>query len=228
MNRKRNRRSNRKETQPKPKTRKPKPLPGLTPGSPTRTHLSCGPIFLLFPGRPILLFSLPLRPTLAPHRAGPVPQRPLSRVALHYAWPTCQRWAHPSAAARVARTRSPPRLAAPPGPPVIPHLPCCSPSQRKPPAIPGEAHALIPRPGAHAKGAPPPYNYRPRTPLLPIPRASAASNPSRRLHAALPCRSPAPPRTGHATASQPQPTTAGAPPRAQDLSPSLLPSTSSL
>src|SRR6185437_9058553 len=39
------------------------------------------------------------RPTLAPHRAGPVPQRPLSCVALHYAWPTCQRWAHPSAAA---------------------------------------------------------------------------------------------------------------------------------
>ena len=99
MNRKRNRRSNRKETQPKPKTRNPKPIPGPTSGSPARTHLSCGPIFLLFPGWPILLFSFPLRPTLAPHRAGPVPQRPLSRVALHYAWPTCQRWAHPSAAA---------------------------------------------------------------------------------------------------------------------------------
>ena len=68
----------------------------------------------------------------------------------------------------------------------------------------------------------------PADPLLPIPRASSASNPSRRLHAALPCRAPAPPRTGHATASQPRPTTAGASPRAQDLSPSLLPSTSSL
>ena len=37
MNRKRNRRSNRKETQPKPKTRNPKPLPGPTSGSPARS-----------------------------------------------------------------------------------------------------------------------------------------------------------------------------------------------
>ena len=202
MNRKRNRRSNRKETQPKPKTRNPKPLPGPTSGSPARTHLSSGPIFLLFPGRPILLFSLPLRPTLAPHRAGPVPQRPLSRVALHYAWPTSQRWGHPSAAARVARTRSPPRLAAPPGPLVrvaflLPHPPR---AQRKPPrSPPWLRQARIPEIPGLPFISPPTASLHPSTHTSP-PLTLTRHTPSRRRS-----RVAAPPRPRCPAASQPPP-----------------------
>ena len=159
-----------------PKTRNPKPLPGPTSGSPTRTHLSCGPIFPPFP-RPA---HPPLFPSPTAHSN--------TRLSPHLHPLTCGPHSHLTALAqprtpRFAARVAPPSLTAPPGPSV---------GAARPP--PRRTHSLTPRP--HMADSSLPSVCSPRScPLLAAPSCLPRDP--------LPCGPPEPCRPTDRSASCP-------------------------